>query len=86
LIFDGSTAGGVLGSKGGGSVGFLTWSSVEDESPGLDESGDVEICVLNAAPSANALEALSNKKTVTNLPARLLRLFISERITSSPLP
>jgi hypothetical protein len=37
-ICEGSTAGGVSGSNGGGSVGFRTWSSTDDESSGLAPS------------------------------------------------
>jgi hypothetical protein len=47
-ISDGSTAGGVSGSKGGGSVGCRTWSRIDcedsdDESPGLLPIGSVEM-------------------------------------------
>jgi hypothetical protein len=59
----GSFAGGVLGSNGGGSVGVLTWSRieddssrVEDDSPGLGARSNVEIgfVVGDGGGSANA--------------------------------
>jgi hypothetical protein len=59
----GSFAGGVLGSNGGGSVGVLTWSrieddssGIEDDSPGLGARSNDEICFVvgDGGGSANA--------------------------------
>jgi hypothetical protein len=59
----GSFAGGVFGSKGGGSVGVLTWSRIEDDSSGIEDDSpglgarsndEISLVVGDGGGSANA--------------------------------